>query len=264
MIPQPLGVAGAGGWPSDRSCWRRRGRRRGRSICIRQCTNGRSYFTVESVVCIVNKGAAPLAIEFKIGQEFGGGFAIDVIDQLKCLIHIIFRRAVRGNRTYSHAGLAVSNVFIAFKINVPWLFCAVESIPVEMPCIFQVGASTYLNVCRSSILFLQPSQRFKEVGHNPRNASGLAIRIHPERGIEVVVESLGVGLPVADIDNGGADPRIGDISNVIVCPINECASAGHVDAPCGHCAKDCRNHPRWCGTVPDGDLYRLAQRVAFT
>ena len=240
MIPQPLGVAGAGGWPSARNCWRR-GRRRGRSIFIRRCTNGRSYVTVESVVCIVNKGAAPLAIEFKIGQEFGGGFAIDVIDQLKCLIHIIFRRAVRGNRTYSHAGLAVSNVFIAFKINVPWLFCAVLSIPVEMPCIFQVGASTYLNVCRSSILFLQPSQRFKEVGHNPRNASGLAIRIHPERGIEVVVESLGVGLPVADIDNGGADPRIGDISNVIFCPPLECASAGHVDAPCGHCAKACCN-----------------------
>lgn len=50
-------------------------------------------------------------------------------------------------------------------------------------------------------------------------------------GIEVVVESLGVGLPVADIDNGGADPRIGDISNVIVCPINECFSLGTLTLP---------------------------------
>ena len=94
MIPQPLCVAGAGRGPVAGA-----GRGRGglaRCVGPGSVPRGRGGFAAESIVRVPHERAAPLAIEFKIGQEFCSGFAIDVIDQLKCLINIIFRRAVRG------------------------------------------------------------------------------------------------------------------------------------------------------------------------
>ena len=101
-----------------------------------------------------------------------------------------------------------------------------------MPGIFQVGAGTNLNIRRGSILFLQSSQGFKKVCHDPRHI------IYSESRVQVVVKPFCVGFPVTDIDNSGTDPRIGDKRDVILRPGLEFGLACHDDAPRGHRSKD--------------------------
>ena len=129
-------------------------------------------------------------------------------------------------------------------------------IAIEVPGILEVGAGTHLDVGGGTIWFLQIAKGFEEIRDDPRYAIyTIVVRV----GLEVVIEALLVGFPIADVDNGGTDAGVGDEGDVIVRPSLKLGAASDLDGP----GNDRAHHSRICRhrRISDGDKYRFVRRI---